>query len=419
MGAMKKHWLFLTCVLLIAAACNKYKDVAVPDFGPNSILNDATPLPDTAKKAMEGIFSVADGNGRFGDQVVLKWSRDKASVFCGNGCYMVLGAGSLDSVIILQGYWRYAYNDETGLVTLKISKEEGGAQILSGQVPDHFILRGGFGQQAGTIDAALTLDYTRAISPAVLNSGFNMIAHRSGGRTSDRLPVSENSIEMINYTHYFGSTGIEIDVQLTKDGIPILYHDADLNIRLIQKGAISGPIGDFTWLQLYTFVKLIHGERIPKLEDALRFVVDSTDLHFVWLDMKSETPAMSTVIPIQQAMLQRAAEKGRDLVILIGLPTTDAMNDFMNYPDYKNIPSLCELTLDDVRNINARAWAPRWTLGLQNEDVQTMHNEGRKAYCWTIDQIGWIQEYVNDGHFDGLLTNFPSIVAYYHYIKEN
>lgn len=416
---MKKLGLFLAVLLLGAAACNKYEDVPVPGFGPNSILNDATPLTDMTKLAMEGIYSVPDASGRFGEKVVLKWSRDKLSVFCGNACYMVLSAGSLDSVIILQGYWRYAYNDETGLVTLKISKDEGGRELMRGHVPENLIIRGGYGNQTGMIDEVVTMNFTRPIAPAVLNSGFNIIAHRSGGRTSDRLPVSENSIEMIAYTHCFGSTGIEIDVQMTSDGVPVLYHDADLNIRLIQKGAISGPISNYTWAQLDAFVKLIHGEKIPKLEDALRYVVDSTDLRFVWLDMKTEGQSATTIIPIQQAMMQRAAAQGRDLLICVGIPTTDVLADVLNYPGYQDIPTLCELSTDDVRTVNARVWAPRWTLGLQNESVDAMHSEGRKAYCWTIDQVDWIKEYVNNGHFDGLLTNFPFIVAYYHYIKEN
>jgi glycerophosphoryl diester phosphodiesterase len=89
----------------------------------------------------------------------------------------------------------------------------------------------------------------------------------------------------------------------------------------------------------------------------------------------------------------------------------------MTYPGYQSIPSLCELTVDDVRTVNSMVWAPRWTLGTQNSLVQEMHNEGRLAVCWTIDEVQWIQEYVNNGLFDGLLTNFPYVVAYYHYIQ--
>jgi len=78
---------------------------------------------------------------------------------------------------------------------------------------------------------------------------------------------------------------------------------------------------------------------------------------------------------------------------------------------------LCELTVDDVRTVNSVVWGPRWTMGTQNELVSQMHAEGRSAICWTIDNPAWIKDFINNGQFDGLLTNFPSVVSYYHYTK--
>jgi glycerophosphoryl diester phosphodiesterase len=417
---MRRSVIIFTGIMLIAAACNKSKEVVVPSTGPNSILNETYPLSDTSRKVMDGIYKVTACLNLFGDQVVVKWSRKKLSVFCSNGHYFVLDAGQLDSVIVIQGYWRYCYNDATGLVTAYIGREEGGKDIMKANPnPSKIIIRGGFGSEGTQIGNSLTLEYVRPISPAVLQKGFNILAHRSGGRTSDHLPVSENSIAMINFTEGLGSTGIEVDVQLTKDGIPVLYHDPALDIRLIQKAPIAGKIQDFTYLQLYYLVTLIHGEHIPKLEDALQFVVDSTLLRVVYLDMKEKVQSMSAVIPIQQEMLERARQKGRDLHIYIGLPSTEAINDFMNQPDYKNIPSLCELTTDDVRMVNSMVWAPRWTQGTQNDLVAEMHNEGRIVWTWTLDDVNWIQEFINDGHFDGILTNYPFIVGFYYYTRES
>jgi glycerophosphoryl diester phosphodiesterase len=94
------------------------------------------------------------------------------------------------------------------------------------------------------------------------------------------------------------------------------------------------------------------------------------------------------------------------------------MEDLMTFPGYQDIPSLCELTVEDVRTLNSKVWGPRWTLGTQNELVQQMHDEGRVAVCWTIDNPAWIKDYIVNGLFDGLLTNFPFVVAYYHYIQE-
>ncbi len=74
---------------------------------------------------------------------------------------------------------------------------------------------------------------------------------------------------MIKKTPEFGSTGIEIDVRLTKDGVPVLYHDNTLNLRETQKSGLTGPIENYTYDQLSTFVRLVHGEKIPTLREAL------------------------------------------------------------------------------------------------------------------------------------------------------
>ncbi|MEI6901374.1 MAG: glycerophosphodiester phosphodiesterase, partial [Bacteroidota bacterium] len=403
---------------LFLFSCNKDDQVPIPSAGPNSIMKETHPLQPASKLLMEGIYRVSSESNMFGEYMVVKWNRTNLSFFCHNGKHFIMDVGHLDSVIFVQGYWRDGYSDATGLCNMYISKSEGGIHILEGNATDKIIIRGAFGNGSGFPDQILTLEYIRPFSEKVKNSNFYILAHRGGGRTSDRLPVSENSIAMINFTEKLGSTGIEIDVRLTTDGVAFLYHDPDINIRLTQKGPLAGPISDYTWLQLSTFVKLIHGERIPKLEDALNFVVDSTLLRFVYLDMKESNEALAVVIPIQKRILQRARDKGRDLMVVIGIPSTDVMNALITYPDYQSIPTLCELTVDEVRQVNSKVWAPRWTLGTQNDLVQQMHNEGRIAVAWTIDSPGWIKDFLNDGLFDGLLTNFPYVVAYYHYIQE-
>ncbi|MEI6434261.1 MAG: glycerophosphodiester phosphodiesterase family protein [Bacteroidota bacterium] len=415
MKTIPKLIIFIATLALFS--CNKDLDVPIPSAGPNSIMKETQPLSPASKLLMEGVYQVTEGADFFGDNLVVKWNRTGLSFACSNGKYVVLQVGHLDSVIFLQGYWRNGYSDGTGLASMYIAREEGGTTIMTGNGNQTIVMRGAYGVQDGLPSQQLVIEYQRPFSDVVKNDNFYILAHRGGGRTSDLLPVSENTIQMIAFTERLCSTGIEIDVRLSADGIPFIYHDPDINIRLTQKCPLAGPIENFTYAQLLTFVRLIHGEQIPTLESALNFVVDSTQLRFVYLDMKGVVGTMAKVIPIQQKILDRAKQKGRDLIVVVGIPSTDVLNDLMTYPGYKDIPSLCELTVDDVRTVNSMVWAPRWTLGTQNDLVQQMHNEGRLAVCWTIDQAQWIKDYINNGNFDGLLTNYPYIVAYYHYIQ--
>ncbi|MEI6172642.1 MAG: glycerophosphodiester phosphodiesterase [Bacteroidota bacterium] len=410
--------IFILTILVIGLnGCNKDTTVPIPSAGPNSIMKETHPLNETSKLIMEGVYQVTSGSDFFGDQVIVKWNRTSLSISNKDGKHFILDVGHLDSVIFIQGYWRNGYTDGTGLISMYIAREEGGTTIMTGNGNQKIIMRGAYGKENAIPDQSLVLEYLRPFSDKAKNSNCYILAHRSGGRTSDRMPVSENCIAMINYTEKLGSTGIEIDVRLSKDGVPFLYHDSDINTRLTQKCPLAGPIENFTWGQLTTFIRLIHGETIPTLEEALNFTIDSTLLRFVYLDMKANRDAMSKVVPIQYRALQRAKEKGRDIIIVVGIPSTDVLNDLMTYPNYTSIPSLCELTVDDVHMVNSKVWAPRWTLGTQNDLVQQMHNEGRLAVCWTIDEPLWIKEYIENGLFDGLLTNYPYVVAYYHYIQ--
>lgn len=414
---MKIRNFYVIVSLMLIIGCNKESLMPVPSFGINSFPEGTLPVPPVSKPLMEGIYRATVNTTIFGDTMVVKWNRYGILFTCRNGKHFIMDAGYLDSVILIQGYWRDGYSDATGLCNMSISGPEGGNDLLAGKPSANIIIRGTYGANNEAPDQSITLQYIGPFSQKVKSSNFYILGHRAGGRNSDRLPVSENSIAMVKFTERLGTTGIEVDPRISSDGVAFIYHDPDINTRLTQKGLLAGDVSAYTWLQLSSFVKLIHGERIPSLEEVLTFAIDSTDLRFVYLDMKS-ADAVPVVISVQQRAIQHAKDKGRDIVILMGIPDTDVLNALMACPDYKNVPSLCELTVDDVRMLNSKVWAPRWTLGVQNGLVQQMHDEGRLAVCWTIDSPNWIRNYLDQGIFDGLVTNFPYVVAYHHYIQE-
>lgn len=62
--------------------------------------------------------------------------------------------------------------------------------------------------------------------------------------------------------------GIELDVHVTADGIPVTFHDS----KLERMCGVSGEITNYTYEQLQQFTLGNSEERIPKLEDALLMV---------------------------------------------------------------------------------------------------------------------------------------------------
>jgi glycerophosphoryl diester phosphodiesterase len=412
---------FLLLIILFSmSSCNDYDLPEIVNIIPP--ITDGQSLNNTSKTKLEGVYKVIKGREIFGDTLILKWNNlNNLSIFGGsNGLYAVTKGMKKDSSIYIYGYWRYALNSETGAINLQLNPSEGSNAILSENQPrnSNLMIMGKFGLGNNPATEPLEIIFVRSFSEKVLQDDFQILAHRSGGRTSDLLAISENSLEMIGFTENFGSTGIEIDVRLSKDNVPILYHDEDVNIRLTKKSPLNGPLINYTFTEISRFIRLVNGEKIPTLEDALLKVVDSTNLKVVWLDMKSVNNAMARVIPIQQRMLERARQKNRDLSIYIGLPEPEVLNFFKTYSNYRSIQSLCELSVDDVTDIEAKVWAPRWTLGLLTSDVNAMHAQNRKVFCWTLDNEGFIKKYIKEGDFDGILTNYPTIVAYNHYLRK-
>ena len=414
-----KKILLLFVNLILFYSCSNEVDVITPVVDPSNFLAQTDSLQINMKPIMEGVYEVTKGSELLGDQVVVKWNRDRLSIFAGkNGGYLVLESGYLDSVIFFMGYWRYATNTETGAATFYIPANEGGSEILSGDTSFStikFIGEYGVGNELAA--NPLTLKYKRPFSQEVKQSDFDILAHRGGGRNSDYLGVSENSIEMINIAERFGTTGVEIDARLSKDGVPFIYHDGDINLRLTQKSLIWGNIEDFTWAQLRTFVTLRNGEKIPSLREALEFVLENTHIKVVWLDTK-DVDVVPASIELLTEINERAVNMGRNLKIYLGIPADDVYDKFLEQPNYQDVPSLVELSIDQVREANALIWAPRWTQGTQTSTVQQMQAEGRKVFTWTLDDENYIEEFINEGQFDGILTNYPTIVSYYHYIKQ-
>ncbi|RYD98312.1 MAG: glycerophosphodiester phosphodiesterase [Sphingobacteriales bacterium] len=419
---VKKLRLPALLFLLTATACRRQYEVEQPSTAWSLYDAATTPLPAGAGARLEGVYNFSDGNDRFGSDAVLKWSyrvdgTDTSytlSVFCQKAItYMLLHGKRVDSTILLNGYWRSLEGTATGGVRLTIKDESGGRFVLGG-APTGVLLEGVYGVGTDAPALPVRLAYDR---PLYGGRPLEIVVHRGGAQTADLPPASENSAEIIPYASLFGATGIEIDVRLTSDGVPVLFHDEALSERLIVKNGMVGPIENYSYAQLYSLVRLIrNGEHIPTLREALETVVTKTPIRFVWLDTKFHGD-LQLLHSLQQEFMARAAALGKPLEILIGIPDQEVLDHFKNLPGYQDVPSVCELDPAKVQEANSRIWGPRWTLGLQNNEVAAVQAQGRRAFVWTIDLPENISLFVREGHFNGILTDYPTAVAYTYYVQ--
>lgn len=82
------------------------------------------------------------------------------------------------------------------------------------------------------------------------------------------IKYPENTIKAFDESYKLNFSHIELDVQLTKDEIPVLMHDQ--TIDRTTNG--TGKVGDYTKAELKKFYTKKGHEEIPTLEEALLFL---------------------------------------------------------------------------------------------------------------------------------------------------
>lgn len=413
---MKKIGIGLLCLVFctLLRCVSELEPVIAPEIDYTTILAETQRLSADQSKVMNGVYVVELMNSRFGDTVAVRVSEGILSIYTVRGvAYFAMQGGTQADSVKFLGYWRGVQGPETGISELYVSAGKGGQEIVNSKGSGvGIVLEGTI--EMGSNKSAIRL---RKVRPTLGRlRGFQIIAHRGGGRNSERLGYSENSIPMILASTFLGATGIEIDVMSTKDRVPILFHDPTFTARTVPSPYVIGATSDYTLTELYTIARLRNGERIPTLREALRSAIDNTSLEFVWLDIK-DAGNVDSIITIQKQMIAYAKLKKRDIEIVFGIPSEDVKNAYMKSEHKGTVPVLCELDLNSTRVTEATIWAPRFTAGVQVDDVKIMQKEGRRCFVWTLDDPAFIQQFIEEGEFDGILTNYPTLLAGIFYTK--
>lgn len=118
-------------------------------------------------------------------------------------------------------------------------------------------------------------------------------AHR--GFHDNRLDAPENSLKAFKRAVQKGY-GIELDIQLSKDKIPVVFHDFTLD----RMCGIKGKVNEYTFAQLQQFKLGSSEERIPSLAQVLELVDGKVPLI---VELKIEWTDLS-LCPVADALLR-------------------------------------------------------------------------------------------------------------------
>ena len=369
-------------------------------------------LSDSSKSAMNGVYTVDYGKDLLGEEVVGIWKDRKWCMYAKHDVHFSECAGGpIGDLIEINGYIRIVRSGSGQNLNLTISPEEGATELIEGTIPERITLRG-----AATDGTQIVLRKVRSINNNSSDE-FYVIAHRGGGRNSERLARSENSLEMIRYAEVLGANGVEIDVKSTRDGHLIIFHDETFSPRTVRGSYLLGKVENFDLEQIKIFGQLKYGESIPTLDEALSTIINETKLSLIWIDLK-DPEIVDAVILTQQNAINYALSIGRNIKILMGIPTDEIFNAY-NSSEYKNLtPTLVELDANKAKSLQTcEAWAPRWTNGTPSQSLlDEMHAQNILVFTWTLD----VRDYINDfleAKIDGILSNYPSLVAGMYYSR--
>jgi glycerophosphoryl diester phosphodiesterase len=411
--------------LATTASCESAPDASIPTFGDGGLLRQGIPLSRDSLFAFEGFFETQQGGGLLGDSASVRTSPGTVSVLTDeNAGFALLGAACLpDRRLVVEGYWQYPTQVEAGLVRLFVEPPSFAAALCDGAVPEptpELRLAGSYGHGQEFPTKPLTLAWSRALKP--WRGRFFTVAHHGACENTDHCGVSPNSIETIRLAERIGSNAAEVDVRLTRDGIPILFHDPGLSSSLVRGLFCNGAIDELSLAELRANCSLRYGETIPTVQEVLAAIIDETEMEGVYLDIKvpdAVLPTARIVSAVLDELDQRASVNPSDvrqIGIVVAIPKVEVLDAWHEavrvlQEEGRRVPAcLIEYDPDLVLQEGCVAWGPTWTEGPQAENVRKVRAGGGVTVFWTINQSEFIDEFLTQAQPNGIITARASLL---------
>jgi glycerophosphoryl diester phosphodiesterase len=238
------------------------------------------------------------------------------------------------------------------------------------------------------------------------------VAHRGA---SGEAP--ENTLAAFDLALRQGARGIELDVHLSSDGIPMVIHDPRLN----RTTSGSGWVGEHranalrkldagSWFNRRFPEKarrVYVGAKIPLLSEALAWVRARKALAFIEIKRgkraypgieakvveeieKQRVGRLVTIVSFDFASLRRVQQLNRP--ILLGLDVSRSL-----------------LAIRRVRSLAGNAVLPHWAIASRGF-IRRAHQHSIPVFPWTVDQPARMERKIAEG-VDGIITNYPARLA--------
>ena len=220
-------------------------------------------------------------------------------------------------------------------------------------------------------------------------------AHRGA---SGRTP--ENTLAAFRAAETDGADGIELDIHLSRDGVPVVIHDSTLERTSNGHGAVAGC--DLAKLKTFDFGTwfgpAFAGERMPTLAEVFAWAGDRLRIN---VEIKDAAAGRAVLGLLHQYPQVRVLVSSFDHRLLARLRRESATLPL----GFLSESSFWHRHLERAVAAAAESFHPRADRTTRPL-VHACHARGLRVYPWTVDAPGEVDRMLALG-VDGFFTNHP------------
>ena len=243
-----------------------------------------------------------------------------------------------------------------------------------------------------------------------------IIAHRGAS-----LTAPENTIAAFSRAVEDGAEGIEFDVRLTRDGVPVVFHDASLKrIAGVEKRISAVSLAELAQFDAGTWFNRMHSgssaakfenERVPTLEDTLEFL--KVFRGPIYIELKSTARSIRTLAESVAEVLSRFSGSLKVIVKSFDFEVVKMVRAISPGVETAALfaPSIMQILRKESMLIKIAKETGFTRLSLHfslasRKLMEIADSEKIPVTIWTADSPRWIKRSIDLG-IDSLITNDP------------
>ncbi len=224
----------------------------------------------------------------------------------------------------------------------------------------------------------------------------------------------ENTLAAFELAIRQGADGIELDVHLSADGVPVVIHDPRLQRTTSGSGwvrehrvAALKRLDAGAWFNRRYPSKArarYAGLKIPLLAEVLAWVRGRKCLAFIEIKQGGEIyPGIEAKV---LAEIDRAGSTELTTVISFDFPTLRRVRQLDSHIHLGIDFTRPILALRRAKSVGGTSLLPHWAFA-SRRFIRRSHQAGIQVLVWGLDQEVWMRRKILDG-VDGIITRYPA-----------